>query len=144
MSTLTPFTRLEATTIAQRGFTEWGAEGLNLAVAGQRTSSLRTVLGAEFTTAYKLGWQEPLGLQLRAGHAHDYADMTRPVTAAFAAAPWARFTLQGAAPPRDSATVGLRLWTMLAEGYWPFLRYDGDIARGADSHAINAGLRIHW
>lgn len=143
-STVTPFARLEATTISQRGFREWGAEGLNLAVAGQRTSSLRSVLGAEFTTAWQVGWREPLGLQLRAGQAHDYANMTRPVKAAFAAAPGASFTIFGPAPPRDSATVGLRLWTMLDAGYMPFLRYDGDIARGADSHAINAGVRMNW
>jgi hypothetical protein len=33
---------------------------------------------------------------------------------------------------------------MLDAGYMPFLRYDGDIARGADSHAINAGVRMNW
>jgi len=144
MSNLTPFARLEATTISQRAFTEQGAAGLDLAVAGQRTSSLRSVLGTEFTTAYNLGWKWPLGLQARAGYAHDYANMTRPVTAAFAAVPWSRFTVQGAAPPRDSAMVGLRLWAVLDERYWPFLRYDGDIARGANSHTLNAGLRISW
>jgi fibronectin-binding autotransporter adhesin len=88
--------------------------------------------------------QMVLSLQLRAGQAHDYANMTRPVKAAFAAAPGASFTIFGPAPPRDSATVGLRLWTMLDAGYMPFLRYDGDIARGADSHAINAGVRMNW
>ncbi|MCA0301565.1 MAG: autotransporter domain-containing protein [Proteobacteria bacterium] len=143
-STFTPFARFEASTVAQNGFTEWGADGVNLAVAGQATSTLRSVLGAEFTAAYDVGWSSPLAVQVRLGWAHDYADMTRPVTAAFAAAPGASFTVLGATPPRDSASLGLGLSTVFNERYRLFLRYEGDIAAGADSHAINVGVRFSW
>ena len=143
-SMLAPFARLEAATVAQNGFTEWGADALNLAVAGQATSSLRTVLGAELTAAYRVGWQAPLALQVRVGWAHDYADMARPVTAAFAAAPGASFTVLGATPPRDSATIGIGLSTVFGDHYRLFLRYEGDVAGASSSHAINAGLRFGW
>ena len=70
--------------------------------------------------------------------------MTRPVTAAFAAAPGYGFTIYGASPPRDSATVGIGLSTVFDERYTLFLRYDGDVSGGASSHAINAGIRFRW
>ena len=143
-ASVTPFARLEASTVWQGAFTEWGADGLNLAVASQSTTTLRSVLGAEFAASYRLGMQAPLDLQLRLGWAHDYADMSRPVTAAFAAAPGAAFTIQGAAPPRDSLMVGLGASTLIDERYTLFFRYDGDIAAGATNHALTAGIRFRW
>src|SRR4029079_3709150 len=43
---VTPFVRLQGYTGTQNGFTETGAQSLNLTVAGQTTSSLRSVLRA--------------------------------------------------------------------------------------------------
>ena len=143
-STLTPFARLEAATVSQAAFAEWGAGSLDLVVAGQSTSAQRSVLGAELAGAYRLAGLAPLGLQLRLGWAHDYADTSRPVTAALSAAPNAGFTVFGSSMPRDSVTVGLGLSTTIDDRYALFVRYDGEVAAGADSHALNAGIRFRW
>ena len=66
------------------------------------------------------------------------------MTAAFAAAPGAAFTVLGAAPPRDSATLGFGLSTVVHDRYRLFLRYEGDIAAGAANHTISAGVRFGW
>ena len=72
------------------------------------------------------GWREKLALQFRLGWAHEYANTARPVTAAFAGAPGANFTVFGAAPQRDAAVIGLAANTAIAESTSLYLRYDGE------------------
>ncbi len=143
-ASLTPFARFQATSVNQAAFSETGANSLNLNVAQQTTSSLRTVLGAELAGALDAGWREKLALQLRLGWAHEYASTSRPVTAAFAGAPGANFTVFGAAPQRDTVAIGLAADTAIAAGASLYLRYDGEVGTGSDSHALSAGIRMMW
>src|SRR5258707_4822193 len=76
---VTPFARLQAYTGTQNGFTETGAQSLNLTVAQQTTNSLRSVIGAQLGGALDVGWREKLALQFRPGWAHEYTDTRRPV-----------------------------------------------------------------
>ena len=136
-------------TNSQNGFTESGAGALNLAVAAQTTGSARSVLGAEFAGAFGApgfgtGGREKLVLQMRLGWAHEYANTARPVTAAFAGAPGANFTVFGAAPQTDSAVFSLAASTAVASGVSLFARYDGEVGNGISSHALNGGLRVSW
>ena len=104
LATLTPFGRFQVTTVNQNGFSEWGsANSLNLNVAQQTTTSLRSTLGAELAGAIGLGDTRTLDLALRLGWMHEYADTGRPITAAFAGAPSNAFTVYGATPQRDAA-----------------------------------------
>src|SRR4029079_18306903 len=98
---VTPFARLQASTATQAGFSESGADSLNLIVASQTTNSLRTVLGAQLGAGLDLGWREKLNMVFRLGWSHESADLNRPVTAAFTGAPAFNFTTQGAVAPRD-------------------------------------------
>ncbi|MDP1961525.1 MAG: autotransporter domain-containing protein [Reyranella sp.] len=143
-SAVTPFARFQGTTVSQAGFGESGAGALNLNVAAQTTGSARSVLGAEFAGAFGAEGREKLALQLRLGWAHEYADTSRPVTANFSGAPGANFTVFGAAPQRDAATVSLAANTAVAAGTSLYLRYDGEIGNGTTSHALNGGLRLTW
>jgi outer membrane autotransporter protein len=139
-----PFARLQASTSTQDGFSETGADSLNLTVAAQTTQSLRTVLGAQFGAAMDAPWREKLNLTLRYGWSHEYADITRPVTAALAGAPALSFTTFGAAAPRDGAVLGLGLDTKIAESTSLYFRYDGNLAGGNTNHVLNAGVRYVW
>lgn len=136
---VTPFARLQASTATQAGFTETGADSLNLTVAGQTTNSLRTVLGAVLggnigmaTTRVRLGWS------------HEFADTSRPVTASFVGAPALSFTTTGAAAPREGAVLGLSVDAPLAEQTSLYARYDGELAGGNTSHIFSAGVRYVW
>jgi autotransporter-associated beta strand protein len=141
---VTPFARLQGSTATQAGFTESGADSLDLTIAGQTTNSLRTVLGAQAGASFDLGWREKLGLVLRLGWSHEYADTSRPVNASFAGAPASPFTVAGAQAPRDGAIVGLSASTAITEATSLYLRYDGELAGGNTSHIVSAGLRITW
>jgi uncharacterized protein with beta-barrel porin domain len=142
--TVTPFARLQAYTGTQNGFTETGAQSLNLSVAQQTTSSLRSVIGAQLGAAIDLGWREKLALQFRLGWSHEYADVGRPVSAALAGAPAAPFTTFGLSPVRDGVLLGFGASTAVADATSLFLRYEGTIAGQDGSHALTAGIRMTW
>jgi autotransporter-associated beta strand protein len=141
---VTPFARLQASTSTQNGFSETGAGSLNLTVATQTTQSLRTVFGAQFGAGIDAGWREKLNVLFRLGWSHEYADLSRPVTAAFAGAPALSFTTQGATAPRDGVVLGLAANTAVGEATSLYFRYDGDLAGGNTNHVLSAGLRMVW
>ena len=141
---ITPFARLQAYTGTQNGFTETGAQSLNLTVAQQTTNSLRSVLGAQIGGAMDLGWREKLAMQLRLGWSHEYADVGRPVTATLAGAPAMPFTTWGISPTRDGALIGLSANTSVADATSIYFRYEGVVSGQDNAHAFTAGLRLVW
>ena len=143
-ASITPFARLQGSTVTQNAFSEWGGNSLSLNVAQQTTNSLRTVFGADLAGAVPLSRERSLALDLRLGWLHEYADTGRPITAAFAGAPSNAFTVYGAVPQRDAAVIGFSAGTNIAEGTQLYLRYDGEISTGASNHTLNLGLRISW
>jgi autotransporter-associated beta strand protein len=144
-ASVTPFARLQAATVTQNGFSEWGsAQSLALTVATQTTNSLRSTLGATLAGAIDLPAQRKLDLALRLGWLHEFADVNRPITAAFAGAPSNAFTVYGASPQRDSAAIGFSAGTLVADAVQLYLRYDGELSTSASYHALNLGVRVSW
>jgi fibronectin-binding autotransporter adhesin len=143
-ATLTPFARLQGSSVTQNAFTESGAQSLNLGVAQQTTNSLRTLFGVDLAGNVPLGTDRTLDLGLRLGWQHEFASTIRPITAALSGAPFAAFTVYGATPQPDAAVVSFRANTRIAEQAQIYLRYDGEIGSGTDNHAFNLGLRINW
>src|SRR5262249_51460238 len=83
-------------------------------------------------------------VDIRLGWLHEYADVARPMTASFAGAPGAAFTVFGATPQRDSAAIGFAARTHIAEHTPIYARYDGGVGGGPDNDALTAGLRMTW
>ncbi|HZX82722.1 MAG TPA: autotransporter domain-containing protein, partial [Reyranella sp.] len=81
---ITPFGRFQVMSVNQAAFSEWGANSLSLNVAQQTTNSVRSTIGMDLG-----GMIGSFDLRLRLGWLHEYADVARPVTAAFAGAPGA-------------------------------------------------------
>jgi len=143
-ATVTPFGRLQVSSVNQAAFSEWGASSLSLNVAQQTTNSLRSTFGADLAGAIVFSDSRTLALALRLGWQHEFADTGRPITAAFAGAPSASFTVLGATPQRDSAVIGFSARTNIAESTQLYLRYDGEVGGGTDNHALNLGVRLSW
>jgi outer membrane autotransporter protein len=143
-ATLTPFARLQVMSVSQNGFSETGANSLSLNVQQQTTNSLRSTLGAELAGAIPLSEGRSLDLALRLGWQHEYAYTGRPITAAFAGAPAASYTVYGATPQRDAALIGFSVAASVADSTSIYARYDGDIGGGTDNHAFGLGLRMSW
>ena len=64
---VTPFALVQGSTVTQNGFTETGAQSLNLTAAQQTTQSLRTVFGVQLGAAMDVGWREKIAAQFRLG-----------------------------------------------------------------------------
>ena len=143
-ATITPFGRFQISSVTQNAFSESGAQSLSLNVAQQTTNSQRTTIGADLGSSIGLGNERKLDLAVRLGWMHEFADVARPITAAFAGAPGNSFTVFGATPLRNAAVVGLQATTTIAAATQIYLRYDGEIATGTDNHALNIGLRMSW
>jgi outer membrane autotransporter protein len=143
-ASVTPFARFQTSSINQAAFNEWGANSLSLNVQQQTTTSVRTIFGAELAGAIGLGDTRTLDIGLRLGWLHEYASTARPITAAFAGAPSANFTVYGATPQRDAAVIGFQAATAATNGAQIYLRYDGDIGSGTDNHALNLGVRLSF
>ncbi len=138
---LTPFARLEVTAATQNAFTETGAGAINLSAASQNTTGVRSVLGVELSGSVAIAESRILQLAVRAGWAHDYADVTGTLTANFVGKPDTSFTVYGPTPDRNAATIGASVNLPLAFGQ-AFLNYDGNLSQSYSAHALMLGLRV--
>jgi outer membrane autotransporter protein len=143
-ATVTPFARLQGSSVTQNAFSEWGAQSLSLNVAQQTTNSLRSTFGVNLGGAVPIGDTRTIDLGLRLGWQHEFASTTRPITAALSGAPFNAFTVYGATPRPDSAVVSFSARTNIAAATQLYLRYDGDIGSGTDNHTLNVGVRLSW
>jgi fibronectin-binding autotransporter adhesin len=143
-ATITPFGRFQITSVTQNGFTESGAQMLDLNVFQQTTNSQRTTIGADLAGAIGIDGDRKLNLDFRLGWMHEFADTSRPLTAAFAGGLGNAFTVFAAPPGCNSAVLGLSAMANIAAATQLYLRYDGEIATGTDNHAINLGVRFSW
>jgi outer membrane autotransporter protein len=143
-ATITPFGRFQISSVTQNAFNESGAQSLDLNVAQQTTNSQRTTIGADLGSSIGFGEDKKVDFAVRLGWLHEFADVARPITAAFAGALGNSFTVFGATPLRNSAVVGLQATTHIAAATQIYLRYDGEIATGTDNHALNIGVRMSW
>ena len=130
--------------MTQNAFSESGAQSLSLNVAQQTTNSLRTTIGADLASSIALGNEHKLDLAFRLGWQHEFDDVGRPISAAFAGAPGNSFTVLGATPARDAAVIGLQAATTIDAAMQVYLRYDGEVGGGTDNHAVNLGVRFSW
>ena len=142
-ATVTPFAGVGFDTVDQDGFAETGAGVLDLRVAKQSDTSVKSVLGSRLSLDVPVG-SALVTTDLKLGWAHEFASVDRTALLAYAGAPTAGFGVAGAKPSRDSAVVGFGLTTALFADTSLYLHYDGDIDGPSTSHAISAGFRVSW
>ncbi len=119
-----------------------GVTGLN--VQGQTTTSVRTVLGAEFRAMLPLDESTVLRPRARLGWAHEF-NTYRASTATFAAlGPGVPFTVQGASPASDALVVTAAVEVELGAMLRVYAQFDGDLAGTARSYAGTGGVRLNW
>lgn len=137
----TPFARLEVMASGQNAFTETGAGAINLSAQAQATTGVRSIVGVEVAGNVAVAERQDLSLALRLGWAHDYADVSGALTASFVGKPDTSFTVNGPAPSRNAAVVGMSVALPLALGQ-AFLNYDANLAQSYTAHAAMMGIKI--
>lgn len=143
-ASITPFARFHAARLGQAAFTETGADSLNLSVAANTTTSLRSVLGVTLGATLPIDDDSPLAVQLRLGWMHEYASLARPISASFTGGPGSNFTVYGAEGQRDAVALNFLATLPFSGRARAFLRYDGEFASTAATHALLAGFKIAW
>lgn len=143
-ASITPFGRLQISSVHQDGFTEKGRSDFNLDVDSQTTTSVRTTFGADLAAGFDLGGGWPLDVGVRVGWMHEFADTDRPITAGFAGASGPEFTVSGASAARDSAVIGVSAATELAANTSLSVGYDGEVGGSTDNHQFRAVFRRSW
>jgi outer membrane autotransporter protein len=138
--TLQPLAGLAFSRNKTDGFTETGAGALNLQVAGQTTTSTKSLLGAK--ASFEAGH---VRLEPRAIWAHEFGDLNKPMTAQFQGAATASpFQVSGVALRRDSLVLGLGVSGQLRKGLT--LVADGQVEANSRQRnlAVFVGLRGVW
>jgi outer membrane autotransporter protein len=122
------------------GYREGGAGSAGLRVSGQKTNSLQTRLGAEFSYGIETGLGR-LAPSLQADWIHEFEDDLRRIDATFVDFPRAPFEVRSDGPDRDYFQVGAGVVANLNCGLDAYLRYETML--GLDdwkTHQITGGF----
>ncbi|GGC14127.1 hypothetical protein GCM10007205_23700 [Oxalicibacterium flavum] len=122
------------------GFTETGADALNLQVDAQSTTSIRTLIGAKALFELKNG----ISLQPRAIWAHEFGDVNKGMTAQLQGAPTIAFTTYGVDLPRDALIAGLTVAGKPGERLSLFADVQGEFNARQTNLGLLLGLRASW
>ncbi len=107
-------------------FTETGAPGADLAVQDQSADSLRSRLGGHVIFQTNTG-DVLLQPNLTAMWQHEYLDNGSGITSSFNDFSSSPFTIETAAPSRDSALVGIGMTATLSNSMALYLNYLADV-----------------
>ncbi len=128
----------------QKGFTETGADSVNLVVDAQDASSVQSILGIAFSREFAVGETISLRPEANARWVHEFGDNRYNMTAHFADMPADAFTVRSDAMARDSALLGLGLTGTLGACTQIRLFYDAHLQDHAVDHALIGGLQFIW
>ena len=135
--TLEPRVGFDWSHVDQNAYTESGAGGADLAVAGEHQDAVQSLLGARVSRDFSPALSGEASLDW----AHDFNDLTPRGAQSFAAAPGTGFAIDGVNPGRDAAVIraGLNYHTSRVT---LFAHYDGSFSNRADDNEVSGGLRI--
>ncbi|WP_132254319.1 autotransporter outer membrane beta-barrel domain-containing protein [Methylobacterium segetis] len=140
---LTPFVGFQVSTFDQDRVREAGGGLFNLNVAARDFLSARTLVGGRFESSATIGGRV-VTLAFKAAYVHDFADVSRTISSAFALAPAVPFAVAGRRLDRDRALIGLGIGTLLAPGLTGFVNYDAEVASTDSIQAVRGGLRYNF
>jgi uncharacterized protein with beta-barrel porin domain len=109
---------------------------------GALVALTRSELGARFDDLLFVDHM-PLILRARVAWAHDW--ISNPALGAvFQALPGASFSVNGAAPPKDSALTSAQADLHLTANWLLSAKFDSEFAKGSQTYAGTGTLRYTW
>jgi uncharacterized protein YhjY with autotransporter beta-barrel domain len=143
--TLTPLVRTEFIGLQVDGYTERGADGLNLKVGEQNVTSFVSALGGQVSYAISL----PFGVlvpQARAEWRHEYLNNSRLIHARYVADPSGLvFAFPTDDPDRNYASLNVGASAVLKGGWQAFVNYEAILSlKNITYNQFTAGFRIEF
>jgi len=144
-STLTPYFRVEYLHLDINGYTESGANGLDLKVQSQTAESLLTILGGRVAHAFSTSFGV-LVPQIHGEWRHESLNDARSIKAQFANDPFNQvFTVPTDNPDRDFFAVGAGITSQFRKGMAAFLDFEAVVGlANVTSYNFTAGMRIEF
>ncbi len=136
---LIPTLSLDYSRLSVDGYTEKGAGALN--IQGEDYNRLELGLAGELNKTYQIN-QMLVTPRLTLGVYHDFEAEAQSVTAAFAAAPAATFTVTGAEPEKTRYTAGFGVEMLKGENFSADVEYNYNWQDDFDAHA--GALKLRW
>ncbi len=141
---IAPYAALQAQAFHTPSYSETDLTGGGFALSynAMNATDTRSELGARFDQLQMLDGM-PLTLRARAAWAHDW--VTNPaLSAIFQAIPAARFIVNRAAPPANSALATASAELQLARSWSVMARFDGEFAHRSQTYTGTGTLRYTW
>ncbi|RQW85689.1 MAG: autotransporter outer membrane beta-barrel domain-containing protein, partial [Geobacter sp.] len=138
--TISPFASLRHIHLAEEGFTETGADSLNLAVESRKTDSLVSELGLRLARSFAIGNASVIP-ELSAALNYDFDIDDQVVTASFAGAPGNTFSIRGEEVEKYGAAVAAGLTFIHRSGVSAVLKYLGEFRERNSSHGLMGEFR---
>jgi outer membrane autotransporter protein len=141
---VTPYAAAQAQSFHTPSYseTDLSGGGLGLSYGAMNATDTRTELGARFDDDQMLSGM-PLTLRARVAWAHDWVS-NPALGAVFEALPGAGFTVNGAAPPPNSALGSLSGELHITPKWTAVAKFDGEFATGSQTYAGTGTLRYSW
>jgi outer membrane autotransporter protein len=141
---VTPYAAVQAQSFHAPSYSESDLTGggFGLSYSAMNATDTRSELGARFDDLTMLGTM-PLILRARAAWAHDWVS-NPSLTAVFQALPGAAFTVNGAAPPKNSALASVGAELHITANWSLAAKFAGEFASGSQTYAGTGTLRYMW
>jgi uncharacterized protein with beta-barrel porin domain len=141
---ITPYAALQVQSFHTSAYneTDLTAGGFGLAFNAIDATDARSELGARLDDPTFVGGM-PLILRARAAWAHDWVS-NPALGAVFQALPGASFTVNGAAPPSDSALASAGAELHVTRNWSLAAKFDSEFASGSQTYAGTGTLRYLW
>jgi outer membrane autotransporter protein len=141
---LQPYAGVQYIHLRQNGFSETGAEALNLTVDSLDADSLRGMLGGRLQFPGLSGSVGQRLFELRAMWLHEFLATTSVVDAFFAPTNGGSYAVQGLGLGRDWAILGCGLQRDLPGGWSLYTNYDAQVNHRQVFHVGSMGLQFTW
>jgi outer membrane autotransporter protein len=140
-----PYARLNYVNVSIDGYSERGADGLNLTVDDQDWESLTTTLGGQLSAALSQSWGV-LVPQLRVGWVHEFQNDANTFTAFYTADPRRNPLFSRTDnPDRDYAELGVGISAVLPNGIQAYFDYQTLLGHEyINDHLFGVGLRTEF
>jgi uncharacterized protein with beta-barrel porin domain len=141
---VTPYAALQVQDFHTPGYSETDLTGggLGLTYSAMNATDTRSELGARFDNLTV--WDGmPLVLRGRLAWAHDWVS-NPALGAVFQALPGSNFTVNGAAPPANSALTTAAAELHLTANWTAMAKFDGEFASSSQTYAGTGTLRYSW
>lgn len=128
----------------QDGYSETGADSLNLILDQDRVASYKVSLGAEYATKLTGTDNFKLDLLIRGRWLYELGDAVTSTTAALSGARNDTFTIKGSELNRNTGIIGTSVSMKLPNANELELGYDYTLNADYDSHTVSFGYKLKW